>query len=109
MSSDMIGQFGRIGVFTAFGLFFAFFSLFLSWLVRARGHDPVFRTTYECGPDPVGPAWVQLNVRFYLFALCGHRPPFPGFLATPLTEKTPAYGKSILSHYLLGSILSHRD
>ncbi|OGR82111.1 MAG: NAD(P)H-quinone oxidoreductase subunit 3, partial [Elusimicrobia bacterium RIFCSPHIGHO2_01_FULL_64_10] len=39
------------------------------WLVRARGHDPVFRTTYECGPDPVGPAWVQLNVRFYLFAL----------------------------------------
>ena len=58
-----------MGVFLAFGTFFAFFSLFLSWLVRARGNDPVFRTTYECGPEAVGSSYGQLNVRFYLFAL----------------------------------------
>jgi NADH-quinone oxidoreductase subunit A len=26
-------------------------------------------TTYECGEDPVGSAWVQFNIRFYVFAL----------------------------------------
>ena len=62
-------QFGQVGIFLLFGLFFSFFSLFLAWLVRPRNHDPIFRTTYECGPEPVGTPWVQMNVRFYLFAL----------------------------------------
>ena len=26
-------------------------------------------TTYECGENPVGSAWVQFNIRFYVFAL----------------------------------------
>jgi len=26
-------------------------------------------TTYECGEDPVGSAWIQFNIRFYVFAL----------------------------------------
>ncbi len=68
-SSSFLSQFGQVGVFLLFGLFFAFFSLFLAWLVRVRGHDPIFRTTYECGPEPVGSSFVQMNVRFYLFAL----------------------------------------
>src|SRR3989338_8118337 len=62
-------QYGQVGVFLVFGLFFAFFSLFLAWLVRVRGHDPLFTTTYECGSEPVGSAWARLNIRFYIFAL----------------------------------------
>ena len=68
-SAEFLKQFGQVGVFLAFGLFFAFFSLFMAWLVRARGNDPQFRTTYECGPEALGSPWVHLNVRFYLFAL----------------------------------------
>jgi NADH-quinone oxidoreductase subunit A len=26
-------------------------------------------TTYECGEEPVGSAWIQFNIRFYVFAL----------------------------------------
>jgi NADH:ubiquinone oxidoreductase subunit 3 (subunit A) len=26
-------------------------------------------TTYECGENPQGSAWVQFNIRFYVFAL----------------------------------------
>lgn len=26
-------------------------------------------TTYECGEDPTGNAWIQFNIRFYVFAL----------------------------------------
>ena len=68
-SLHFLRQFGQIGVFLGFGLFFAFFSLFLAWLVRVRNHDPLFTTTYECGPEAEGSPFVQLNVRFYLFAL----------------------------------------
>ncbi len=68
-SAEFLKQFGQVGVFLAFGTFFAFFSLFMAWLVRVRGNDPIFRTTYECGPEAIGSPWVAFNVRFYLFAL----------------------------------------
>ena len=68
-SLEFLKHYGQVGIFLIFGVFFAFFSLFLAWLVRVRNHDPLFTTTYECGPEPVGTPWVQLNVRFYLFAL----------------------------------------
>ena len=68
-SLGFLHQYAKVGIFLAFGIFFGFFNLILAWLVRVRGHDPLFRTTYECGPEPVGSAWGQLNVRFYLFAL----------------------------------------
>ena len=27
------------------------------------------RTTYECGLEPIGGAWIQFNIRYYMFAL----------------------------------------
>ena len=68
-SMGFLQEYGQIGVFVLFGAFFAFFNLALSWLVRVRNNDSLFRTTYECGPDTVGSPWVQINVRFYLFAM----------------------------------------
>ena len=68
-TTSFLQQYGQTGIFLLFGIFFAAFNLILYWLLRARGHDPIFTTTYECGPDTVGSSWVQLNVRFYLFAL----------------------------------------
>jgi NADH:ubiquinone oxidoreductase subunit 3 (subunit A) len=72
MISDTIQylqQYGQVALFIGFGIFFAAFNLILYWLIRARGNDPIFRTTYECGPESIGTPWVQLNVRFYIFAL----------------------------------------
>lgn len=72
MNTEPVGflsQYGQVGVFAVFGIFFSAFNLVLAWLIRARGNDPLFTTTYECGPEPVGSAWVRMNVRFYLFAL----------------------------------------
>jgi NADH-quinone oxidoreductase subunit A len=31
--------------------------------------DPVKTSTYECGMEPVGKAWVQFNFRYYFYAL----------------------------------------
>ena len=36
-----------------------------------RPHNPLPEklTTYECGERPIGQAWSQFNVRYYIFAL----------------------------------------
>ena len=44
-------------------------ALSASKLVRPRGGGPERRTTYESGIEPMGEAWVQFNIRYYLFAL----------------------------------------
>ena len=68
-SADFLKQYGQVGLFLIVGIIFAAISLIMAWLVRTRNFDPIFKTTYECGPDPVGSAFAQVNVRFYIFAL----------------------------------------
>ena len=42
----------------------------LSKLIRPRGTPSDAKySTYECGEAPVGIAWIQFNIRFYVFAL----------------------------------------
>lgn len=40
-----------------------------SALLRSRGEGPERRTTYESGMEPIGGAWIQFNIRYYMFAL----------------------------------------
>lgn len=44
-------------------------ALVLWWALRPRRFSEEKLTTYECGEDPVGNAWIQFNIRFYVFAL----------------------------------------
>lgn len=37
--------------------------------VKARGETPLKKTTYECGEEPEGMAWVQFHPRYYVVAL----------------------------------------
>lgn len=37
--------------------------------VRARRRSPLKESTYECGEEPVGAAWMQFHARYYLVAL----------------------------------------
>lgn len=42
----------------------------LAWKVlRPSRFSEEKLTTYECGEDPTGSAWIQFHVRFYVFAL----------------------------------------
>jgi len=40
-----------------------------SKLVRPQSRKGVRRTTYESGCEPIGGAWIQFNIRYYMFAL----------------------------------------
>lgn len=44
-------------------------ALTASKLLRPSGRDPETRTTYESGMEPKGGAWIQFNIRYYMFAL----------------------------------------
>ena len=56
-------------IFAAFIVGFAVVSLVAARLLRPSRPDAVKQMNYECGAEPVGPAWIQFPVGFYLVAL----------------------------------------
>ncbi|HEY6359913.1 MAG TPA: NADH-quinone oxidoreductase subunit A [Vicinamibacterales bacterium] len=48
---------------------FAVVSLAAAWLLRPHRPFPAKMQSYECGAEPIGEAWVQFPVGFYLVAL----------------------------------------
>ncbi|HEX9749891.1 MAG TPA: NADH-quinone oxidoreductase subunit A [candidate division Zixibacteria bacterium] len=64
-----MSEFAAIAVFLVLGVGFVLFNFLLSKLIRPKNPNPIKQSTYECGETPVGPAWIQFNVRFYIFCL----------------------------------------
>jgi NADH:ubiquinone oxidoreductase subunit 3 (subunit A) len=48
---------------------FLAFNLVVWWAIRPSRFSEEKLTTYECGENPTGSAWIQFNIRFYVFAL----------------------------------------
>lgn len=44
-------------------------ALTISRLLRPVPRGASRRTTYESGMEPIGGAWIQFNIRYYMFAL----------------------------------------
>lgn len=44
-------------------------ALGVSYFVRPKRKGVERRTTYESGMEPIGGAWIQFNIRYYMFAL----------------------------------------
>lgn len=56
-------------MFAAMIVGFGVVSLVAAWILRPHRPDPVKLMNYECGAVPVGQAWSQFPVGFYLVAL----------------------------------------
>jgi len=56
-------------VFTVLIVAFAVVSLAAARFLRPSRPNPVKQMNYECGAEPIGSAWVQFPVGFYLVAL----------------------------------------
>ncbi|MBI2848830.1 MAG: NADH-quinone oxidoreductase subunit A [Chloroflexi bacterium] len=65
----MLRSFGYVGIFVLVALLFPIGALAAASIIRPKKPNPIKSLTYECGVDPVGEAWVQVNVRYYLYAL----------------------------------------
>jgi len=56
-------------IFGAFVIGFGVFSLLVARLLRPSRPNETKLMNYECGAEPIGSAWVQFPVGFYLVAL----------------------------------------
>ena len=68
-SSDFLAAHSVILSFALVAIGFLVVNLLVWWLIRPRRFSEEKLTTYECGESPEGSAWVQFNIRFYVFAL----------------------------------------
>ncbi len=62
-------DFLTVGIFTLVGIAFVVITLIASWAIRPHRPSAEKLTTYECGEDPIGPAWTQFRVGYYIYAL----------------------------------------
>lgn len=58
-----------VGIFTLVGIAFVAITLIASWAVRPHRPSDEKLTTYECGEEPIGPAWTQFRVGYYIYAI----------------------------------------
>jgi NADH-quinone oxidoreductase subunit A len=68
-SADFLTQHASVLTFLIAIVGLMAFVLVLWKLLRPQRVSEEKTRTYECGEDPVGNAWIQFNIRFYVFAL----------------------------------------
>lgn len=68
-TQDFLTAHASILAFLVIIVGFNVFNLLLWWLIRPKRFSEEKLTTYECGENPTGSAWIQFNIRFYVFAL----------------------------------------
>src|SRR3954453_8543303 len=66
---SMLSGYLPVAIFLALILAFAVGSLAGAWVVRPARPSASKAENYECGAQPIGEAWVQFPVGFYLVAL----------------------------------------
>jgi len=68
-SSGMLTGYAGVLAFIVVALAFLVVNLIAWKVLRPSRFSEEKLTTYECGENPTGSAWVQFNIRFYVFAL----------------------------------------
>jgi len=64
-----ISEFGKILIFLITGIILVCLIFFANRLLSPNHPNAEKLTSYECGEEPVGSAWLPFNSRFYVIAL----------------------------------------
>ena len=64
-----MSQWLYIGLFFIVGLIIPVGAIGVAWILGPKKPNPIKQTTYECGIETVGEAWVQFKAQYYIFAL----------------------------------------
>src|ERR671914_199487 len=65
----MLTSYASVLAFIVVALGFLVVNLLVWKVLRPSRFSEEKLTTYECGENPTGSAWIQFNIRFYVFAL----------------------------------------
>jgi NADH:ubiquinone oxidoreductase subunit 3 (subunit A) len=70
----LLAQYGYIGILLIVAILFTILMPLIPFIlgftgVVPRKANPAKLSTYECGMETIGEAWVQFNFRYYIFAV----------------------------------------
>jgi NADH:ubiquinone oxidoreductase subunit 3 (subunit A) len=68
-SSGFLTAYSAVLAFIVVAVAFLVVNLLVWKVLRPSRFSEEKLTTYECGENPTGSAWIQFNIRFYVFAL----------------------------------------
>jgi len=68
-SSGFLTSYAAVLAFLVVAVGFLVVNLLVWKVLRPSRPSEEKNTTYECGENPTGSAWIQFNIRFYVFAL----------------------------------------
>ncbi|AYL96044.1 NADH-quinone oxidoreductase subunit A [Mucilaginibacter celer] len=66
---SQISEFGKILIFIITGIIMVCVIFFINRLLAPNNPNPEKLSSYECGEEPTGNAWLPFNPRFYVIAL----------------------------------------
>lgn len=69
MENSQITEWGNALTFIVVGVVFVLGGMLTSRLLAPNRPNPEKLSTYECGEEPLGNAWGQFNMRFYVMGL----------------------------------------
>jgi len=65
----VFSEFAFVGILLVVAILLPVAGLGLAWLIRPKKPNPVKQSTYECGIEAIGDAWVQFRAQYYIYAL----------------------------------------
>jgi NADH:ubiquinone oxidoreductase subunit 3 (subunit A) len=65
----LLQDFAFVGIMLIVAVALTGAALVLAWVLRPRKPNPIKSSTYECGVETVGDAWVQFKAQYYIYAL----------------------------------------
>jgi NADH-quinone oxidoreductase subunit A len=68
MDSSHLGDYAVFGVLLLAGLAFVAAAMTANRLLRPSAPSKAKGSAYECGVDPVGGDWAQVQIRYYVYA-----------------------------------------
>ncbi len=66
---EEVSEFGKVLLFIIGGIVFVCGGLVTSWIIRPNRPNYEKLTSYESGEEPMGNAWGNFNIRFFIIAL----------------------------------------
>lgn len=106
MSTLNLDVYMPVVILIALALLVAGGSLFLGSLIRPHNPNKLKETAYECGEEPVGNAWANFNVRFYVIALIFIIFDVESALMFPVAAVFKRFNEIGLGGVLLGSVFT---
>lgn len=65
----VLSEFAFIGILVIVASLLPVVGLGVASLIRPKKPNPVKQSTYECGIESIGDAWVQFRAQYYIYAL----------------------------------------